>query len=66
MTDSLKVIAENTTHFMGVEGMFDYGTTMTERWYDQYADLGADEIHEDTRSCLEVVDDIWSNMTRGR
>lgn len=65
VTDTLKAIAENTTHFAGLDGMVDYGTTMSQRWIDVLEPH--EEIEEsDDRSCEEQVHDIWERIRNGR
>lgn len=59
ITDALKAIAENTTHYQGAGEMFDYGSSLTARWIDV---LEPQIIEEDNRSCEEIVHDIWDRI----
>ena len=60
VTDALKIIAENTTHYQGAEEMFDYGSTLNARWIDVLEPQK--EEPTDDRSCEEIVDDIWERI----
>ena len=61
ITDALKAIADNTTHYQGTEGMFDYGSSMSMRWIDVLEPH--EEVKEkDDRSCNEIVHDIWERI----
>lgn len=53
------LISENTTNFIGMEGAMQYGRKLTERWIDAISPKATQEEPEDTRSCDEIVDDIW-------
>ena len=61
VTDALQIIAENTTHYLGMNGMFDFGRSLSARWYD--LTIGKlptkGKPVEDTRSCAEITSDIW-------
>lgn len=65
VTDALKAIAENTTHFAGLDGIVDYGTSLSMRWIDAL-EPQQQEVEEDDRSCTEIVDDIWERIRNGR
>lgn len=65
MTDALKAIVENTTHFAGVDGFIDYGTAMSVRWIDALEPREETEGSDD-RSCEEVVHDIWERIRNER
>ena len=63
ITDALKAIAENTTHYLGATEMFDYGSSLSARWIDVI------EPHEeivDERPCEEIVHGIWERIRNGR
>ena len=61
VTDALKAIAENTTHFAGLDGIVDYGTSLSMRWIDALEPH--EEVKEkDDRSCNEIVHDIWERI----
>lgn len=66
VTDCLKVIGENGTHLVGVNGVVDYGSKMSARWYDLvYPEKEIEEEkQEDTRTCEEIVDSVWSGMNK--
>ena len=65
ITDVLKAIAENTTHYQGAEEMFDYGSSISMRWIDVIEPQ--EEVKEtDDRSCTDIVDDIWERIRNGR
>ena len=61
VTDALKAIAENTTHYLGAGEVMDYGTTLSTRWIDVLEPQEIETI-EDDRSCVEIVHDIWQRM----
>ena len=63
VTDSLKAISENTTHFLGMNDIVEYGSFISVRWIDL---LEPQEIVEDDRSCEEIVHDIWNSIRNGR
>ena len=66
VTDCLKAISENTTHLVGANGVVDYGSKMNARWYDLAFPLKEveEEKQEDTRTCEEIVDAVWSGMNK--
>ena len=66
VTDALKAIAENTTHFAGLDGIVDYGTSLSMRWIDALEPQKEEAVEEDDRSCTEIVDDIWERIRNGR
>ena len=67
MTDALKAIAENTTHFAGLDGIVDYGTSLSMRWIDALEPQKEEpEAEVDDRSCIEQVHDIWERIRNGR
>lgn len=64
VTDALKAIAENSTHFIVPgHGAVDYGSFLQTRWID--AINPEPEPEPDPRSCTEIATDIWKNI-RGR
>lgn len=69
ITDTLMMIAENTTHFMGRTEMLDYGKYINKRWVELMGYVGEEQdktpIEEDTRTAKEFADDIWKRI-RGR
>ena len=60
VTDALKTIAENTTHHVGAEEMFDYGASINVRWIELLEPQQEEET--DDRSCEEIVHDIWERI----
>ena len=65
ITDCLKAISENGTHLVGMNGVVDYGSKMNARWYDLvYPEKQPEEEKEDTRTCEEIVDSVWSGMNK--
>jgi len=60
VTDALKAIAENTTHYLGMSEMIDYGTSLSERWIDVLEPQ--EETEDDTRTCEEITHGIWSRI----
>ena len=66
VTDALKAIAENTTHFAGLDGIVDYGTSLSMRWIDALEPQKEEAVEEDDRSCTEIVDDMWERIRNGR
>lgn len=68
ITDCLKAISENGTHLVGMNGVVDYGSKMQARWYDlAFPEKEIEQKEqEDTRSCEEIVDSVWSGMNRGK
>lgn len=64
VTDVLKAIAENTTHYLGADGLFDYGTSINLRWIDALKPQKEEPI--DDRPCTEIVHDIWERIRNGR
>ena len=67
VTDALMAIAGNTTHLLGMEGVVDYGCSISRRWIDALNEAlnPPPEVPEDNRSCEEIVTDMWSRI-RGR
>ena len=61
----LKAIAENTTHYVGAEDMFDYGSSIDVRWIELLEPQEEAEVSDD-RSCEEQVHDIWERIRNGR
>lgn len=61
VTDALKMLVENTTHYLGLNGIVDYGRTLTARWYDLVSGNipETEKPEEDTRSCAEITAGIW-------
>lgn len=58
ITDGIKVISENTAHFAG-------GSSLQLRWYDLVNSAPEEEEpKQDTRSCEEIVDSIWSGIDK--
>ena len=66
VTDALMIIAENTTHFVGAQEMFDYGKTLKTRWVElmEYVKPPEDELEKDTRTAEEFAADVWRNMKK--
>ena len=67
VTDALKAITENTTHFLipGV-GAADYGTSLRMRYADLLDPTPKEpEAPEDTRSAKEIAADMWTRI-RGK
>ena len=62
VTDALMAIADNTTHFAGMEGMVDYGRTVTKRWIDALNPPPEEEKPEDNRPSTEIASDIWERI----
>ena len=62
MTDALQAIAKNTTHFLGIEGMVDYGTTINKRWIELFDAPLPKEEPEDNRPSEEIAADIWKRI----
>lgn len=60
VSDALKSIAENTTHFLGMDGIVDYGASLTMRWVDVLEPQ--EEAEVDDRSCEEIVHGIWERI----
>lgn len=60
VTDALKTITENTTHYVGAEDMFDYGASINVRWVELIEPQQEEET--DDRSCEEIVHDIWERI----
>ena len=60
VTDALKAIAENTTHYLGANEVIDYGSSLSTRWIDVLEP--PQPIKEDNRSCKEIVHGIWNRM----
>ena len=60
MTDALKAIADNTTHYVGMDGMVDYGSSLSTRWIDVLEPQEQEEV--DDRSCEEIVHGIWERI----
>ena len=65
VTDALKAIAENTTHYQGAEEMFDYGSSLNLRWIDALEPKEEEET-TDNRSCVEITHSIWERIRNGR
>jgi len=63
ITDALKVIVENTSKapVLGV-GIVDYGTILSNSWYDLIQPKEKEEIPKDTRSCQEITQDIFKRI----
>jgi hypothetical protein len=62
VTDTLMAIAENTTHFLGMNGVVDYGKTVKTRWIDILNPPPKEDKSEDNRPADEIVSDIWSRI----
>lgn len=60
VTDALMAIADNTTHLVGMEGVVDYGKTMTNRWLEILNP--PPEKPEDNRPSEEIASDIWDRI----
>ena len=64
VTDTLKVIAENTSKSAvpGV-GVVDYGAVLTKRWIELAEDIQPkSEEKEDPRTCSEIAHDMWQRI----
>ena len=61
VTDALQAIAKNTTHFLGIEGMVDYGISINKRWIELF-DAPLPEEPEDNRPSEEIAADIWKRI----
>lgn len=64
VTDALKAIADNTTHYLGANEMIDYGSSLSLRWIDALEPQK--EAEEDNRTCEEIVHGIWDRMRNGQ
>lgn len=69
VTDALMMIAENTTHFVGMQGMIDYGKSFKSRWvelmdYQKPEKDKQEELNKDTRTAEEFASDIWERMKK--
>lgn len=68
ITDALKIIAENTSHFLlPGHGAIDYGSTLSKRWIElespeEKEKLTKPSAEEDTRSCTEFAADVWKRI----
>lgn len=62
VTEALKAIAENTTHFLGMDGIVDHGKTLSKSWYDIVTAKPKEEKPEDNRSCEEITADIFKGI----
>lgn len=61
VTDSLKAIADNTTHFISLGEVVDYGSTLASRWIEIIEqNPEKDPEPEDTRSCAEITEGIFA------
>lgn len=60
VTDALQAISENTTHLCGLNGVVDFGKSMTARWYDTIEPPQQEPT--DDRTCNEIVADIWAKI----
>ena len=60
LTDTLKVLVENGTHYLTAKGFVDYGKTINRRWFEIMNP--PEEVEEDNRTISEVVDAIWSKI----
>ena len=66
VTDALEIIGENTTNHISMNGMVEAGRKLTVRWIELINNTqGSEEKVEDTRTCDEIVDDIWSRSGMG-
>ena len=63
VTDALMAIAENTTHYLGSQGMFDYGKSFKQRFIDLSNPQPVEEEKpEDNRPSEEIASDIWKRI----
>ena len=63
VTDALMAIAENTTHIVGAQGVFDYGRSFKQRWIDLITPKPVEEEKpEDNRPSEEIASDIWERI----
>lgn len=65
------IIAENTTHFVGVSEMFDYGKSFKTRWAELMNYVASEDTSEkkedpkeDNRPATEIAKDIWKRMKK--
>ena len=65
VTDALKSLTENTTHYVGVNEMIDYGASLSMRWID-VLEPQVEEESTDDRPCTEIVHSIWERIRNGR
>lgn len=69
VTDSLKAVVENTHYITTFDGIIPYGVSVKRRWIDIMNGVKPKEKEkpkEDTRTCEEVVSDIWKNARIGK
>lgn len=59
VSDALKATVENTKYHLSMDGMIAHGVQIEKRWIDNF--VIQQEESNDTRTCEEVVSDIWSN-----
>ena len=66
ITDALKALVENSTHYLiPGQGAVDYGITLVSRWAEGPAEP-TPEPPEDDRSCAEIAAGVWERMRHGR
>lgn len=61
VTDALMAIADNTTHFLGAQGVVDFGKNMTKRWIEIF-DPPPKEEPVDNRPSEEIASDMWRRI----
>lgn len=64
ITDALKAITGNTAHHIGLSGVVDYGTELTQRFVEQFEVEDEEPEPEDTRTASEFAADMWKRMRR--
>ena len=64
VTDCLHVIAENTMHFIGRDGVVEYGRKLTERWIDlaESKKVTKKKDRNENKSAEQLVDEMWSRI----
>ena len=67
ITDTLKAIADNTMQFIVPNvGAVEYGTKIQTRWIELERTIPTREPEkekvEDTRSCSEIANDMWTRI----
>ena len=66
VTDCLHAIAENTMHFIGRDGVVEYGRKLTERWIDlaESKKVTKKKDRNESKSTEQLVDEMWSRIFR--
>ena len=72
LTDAVKILSENTTHHIGLNGVADIGVQISDRYYDVVNPLskGKDETEEeqqeDTRTAEQFAADMLKRALKKR